>query len=159
MLLSQRIKIGLTLWLVGEALTFLLIVHVIGIGGAFLLGLMTSLIGVSLLKRAGRSAVQTMRSRLNRPTGIPSGALLDDTLATIGALALLLPGFLSDIVGLILAVPPARARIAAIIAGGGARFRRAPRARPVPRHGPSEIDLDPNEWRQADPTTRSMPKG
>ena len=156
-MLSTRIKFLLALWLVGEALLFLLIVHLVGVGGAFLLGIATSLLGMALLKRAGKSALQTMRGRLNPSVGAPSGALLDDTLATLGAIALLVPGFLSDVVGLALALPLVRDRIVGFVGRRGG-FRTPSPGTPRPKHGPSVIDLEPDQWRPADPAPRAMPR-
>ena len=97
--ISPRLKLVLAAWLVGETIAFLVIVHLIGYAGAVLAGLLTSVLGFSMLKRAGASAMAKLRAGLGR-SGRPGGPLLDDTLATIGAIAMLLPGFLSDIVGL-----------------------------------------------------------
>ena len=149
-MLSTRVKILLAMWLAGEVLLFILVVHLVGVGGAFLLGVGTSLLGLMRLKRAGTSALRTMRSRLDRST-VASGALLDDTLATLGAIALLLPGFLSDVVGLVLSVPLVRERIVGIAARRSGQ-RGPGSAAPCPRHGPSVIDLDHDQWRPADPS-------
>ena len=156
-MLSTRIKFLLASWLVGEVLLFLLIVHLIGVGGAFLLGVATSLLGMALLKRAGRSALQTMRGSLNSSLGPPSGALLDDTLATLGAIALLVPGFLSDVVGLVLAMPLVRDKVVGLVARRGG-FKTSAPSGSRPKHGPDVIDLEPDQWRPADPAPQAMPR-
>jgi UPF0716 family protein affecting phage T7 exclusion len=55
-------------------------------------------------------------------------------------LLLLLPGFLTDLVGAMLLIPGLRRWC-------GARFRQAA-ARHRPRHRSDVIDLTPGEWRQ-----------
>ncbi len=153
MLLSTRIKFAIALWIILEALLFALVVRLVGFGGAILLGLLTSLIGLSTLKRAGASAMAKMRDAWRGREGGAVG-VRDETLATLGALALLAPGFLSDGIGLILITPALRdvvaQRVATFIATRGGR----PRA----QHGPSIIDLDPKDWQPVDGTPRSMPR-
>ena len=153
MLLSARIKFAVALWFILEALLFAVVVKLVGLGGAILLGLLTSLIGLSTLRRAGASAMAKMRHSWRGRGGAPI-EVRDETLATLGAVALLVPGFLSDIVGLVLITPVLRnivgRRIAARVATRGGR----PRA----QHGPSVIDLDPEEWRPVDAASRPLPR-
>lgn len=158
MTLRTRISLALTLWFVAEAVALALVVQAIGVGGAILLGIATSLLGGSLLKKAGRSALSGLRQTAGPGgTGIFRGNVaLDGTLGVIGALCLLLPGFLTDAVGLVLATPGLRAPIARWIQGGGFR---AVRGRPRAQHGPGTIDLDPDDWRPVDDKARRpLPK-
>jgi UPF0716 protein FxsA len=158
MTLRTRISLALTLWVVAEAVALALIVQVIGVGGAILLGIATSLLGGSLLKKAGRSALSGLRQTAG-PGGIGifrGNVALDSTLGVLGALFLLLPGFLSDAVGLVLSTPVFRAQLGRWIHGGG--FRAAS-GQPRAQHGPATIDLDPDDWRPAeDPVRRPLPK-
>lgn len=156
MLLSTRIKFALVLWFALEALLFVLIVKLVGVGGAIVLGLLSSLLGLSTLRRAGASAMAKMRQAVSgRGRGV---AMQDETLATFGAFALLLPGFLSDIVGLVLIVPSLRVLVwRGMLAGGFVSVARSS-ARPAAPHGPTTIDLDPQDWRHVEGTPRSMPR-
>lgn len=153
-LLSTRIKLALALWFLAEVLAFSLVAHWIGVPRAILVGVITSLLGLSLLRRAGTSALMKLHASLDGRVVVERDAshFLDETLATVGALALLLPGFLSDAVGLALAVPALRDRVAGWIGRDGLRTGRSA------RQGPSTIDLEPDEWRQTDPTKRPVPK-
>ena len=156
MLISSRIKFALFAWMVLEILAFSLVAHWIGAPRAILLGVITSLLGLTLLRRAGTSALMKLRGSLgDRPLAEGSGGrFLDEMLATVGALALLLPGFLSDLVGLALAIPALRERAARRLAGKSSSWFAAGSA---PRRGPSTIDLDPEDWRRSDPS-RPMTK-
>lgn len=157
MLLSTRIKLVLALWFVGEALVFVLVAQLTGYPLAFLLGIATSFVGAGLLKRAGASAMLKFRAALDgrRVDDAPPGRVLDDTLATLGALALILPGFLSDLIGAVLATPAFRVRVTGWIDRRGlGRFRPGGRG----RRGPSTIDLSPEEWRSRDPASRPISK-
>ena len=164
-LLSSRIKLVLGIWFVAEILAFSLVAEWIGVPRTILLGVISSLLGLILLRRAGTSALMKLRANVDgRPLGSGDrGHFLDEILATGGALALLLPGFLSDIVGLALALPALRVRAARWI--GGRSFASVVMGSGMgsgkgagvgsgsghqPRHGPATIDLDPEEWRRGE---------
>ncbi len=148
MLLSTRIKMVLTVWAVGESVLFFVVVGLIGFPGACLVTLLTTLFGWSLLKRAGASALMKMRASFDgRLAGANAPRFVDETLATFGALMLLMPGFLSDIVGVILAVPAARRRLSRWM--GGRPIARRPSGR-ANGGDPSTIDLDPADWERTD---------
>ena len=150
MRLSTRIKTALALWIVGEAIVFVLVTQLIGFPEALLLAFITSLFGWTLLKRAGASAMIKLRASLDgRVVATDSPRFLDETLASFGALALLMPGFLSDLVGLVLAVPAARDRVARWIGKGKLAGLRP--GRPRAERGPSTIDLDPQDWERSEP--------
>lgn len=158
-LLSTPVKIALSAWLIAEALVFVLVVGAIGFPAAVLVGVLTSLVGWTLLKRAGSSAMIKLRAALDgRRTvdGAPQH-FVDETLATVGAIALLVPGFLSDVVGLALAVPAIRDRTAGWLdrRGGLARWQATDGER---RSGPAEIDLEPDQWRRTETASRPASK-
>lgn len=135
----------LILWFVLEVVAFWAVVEAIGVAGAIAVGLLTSLAGVALFRMIGRQAVEGLRASAEgaQPR---EGALLDGTLAAIGATLLVLPGFASDFVGLALAAPSVRGWIARRFAPSF--VRRAP---------PGVVDLDPSDWRAApDPATRRL---
>ncbi len=102
----------LALWLGAELVAFAAVVHLIGFAGAILACILTSLAGLSTLRRVGLSAVLRLRRTVARRSGERSGlsreAVLDGTLAGLGGALLILPGFVSDLVGLALAAPSVR---------------------------------------------------
>jgi UPF0716 protein FxsA len=132
----RRPQIGtlLLVWLICEALAFAAVVHALGVGAAILIGLATSLVGALALRGLGRTAVAALRGGLGTGREVK---LLDGGLAALGAALLLLPGFLSDLVGLALLAPSIRTRVAA----------RAARPKPT-----GVVELDPGEWRRLDET-------
>ncbi len=151
-----RITGVLAIWAAAETLAWILVVDAVGLAGAVLLGLATSLGGAALARRLGRAAIGGLRQTIGPAgAGLPQGTVaLDSLLAGLGAVLLLLPGFLTDAIGLVLAVPGAR-RLCAIWIGG-----RGPAAngRPGARHGPREIDLDHADWHADDEGRRPSPK-
>lgn len=126
-------------WLLLEIVAFSLVVAAIGVWGAVAVGLLTSLAGVELFRHVGRSAMAGLKSTAEGQAP-REGALLDGTLATIGATLLILPGFASDFVGLALAAPSVRGWIARTFAP---RF--------VERRAPGVIDLEAGEWKAGAP--------
>jgi UPF0716 protein FxsA len=102
----------LALWLGAELAAFAAVVHLVGFAGAILACILTTLAGLSTLRRVGLSAVlrlrQTIARRANAQRGLSREVVLDGTLAGLGAVLLILPGFVSDFVGLALAAPSVR---------------------------------------------------
>lgn len=150
--LSTRIKLAVALWLAAEALAFYLVAELVGYPEALLIAFVTSLFGWTLLKRVGAAAAVKLRAFVNgrRLVEGESHRFADETLASLGALALLLPGFLSDAVGLVLAVPAARHRLAGWL-GAGTRSPLGPPGRDGHKSpAPQTIDLEPGEWRHGE---------
>ena len=158
MRITSPIKLAIFLWLALEIVAFSLVAEAVGVPRAILLGVMSSLLGLILLRRAGTSALMKLRARVDDRllNEGDKGHFLDEMLATVGALALLLPGFLSDLVGLALAVPVLRDRAAGWIRRKSF-FKGMSPTGAGPRKGPATIDLDPEEWRRAEAEARQPP--
>jgi UPF0716 protein FxsA len=90
-----------------EILTLIQVGHVIGGWPTFFLIVGLSLLGAYLLKVQGLRTLQQIRHELSMGM-IPGESLLDGALILVGGVLLLTPGFLSDVVGLILLLPPMR---------------------------------------------------
>jgi UPF0716 protein FxsA len=81
--------------------------QVIGLGWTLLLMLGTSALGGWLLKREGGKAWRAFQDDLQ--AGRPPGqTATDGVLVLVGGIFMLVPGFVSDIIGLILIAPPTR---------------------------------------------------
>jgi UPF0716 protein FxsA len=107
---------------------------IIQIGGAigiiptlFLL-VLDSILGTILLRSQGRSAWVAFNRALSE-NRVPAKEIIDGVLIIFGGALLLTPGFLTDIVGLVLLIPPTRAIVRAFarrfVIG---RFAMGPRA-------------------------------
>lgn len=142
----NTLKGVITTWLIGEIVAFALAVKLLGFGLTVLLMFVTSLLGVAMLRRIGLGAAQQLR-RSMASGGTSSSAFVDGTLTALGAVLLILPGFVSDAVGLVLATPSLRQALAARFLAGGT----AP-VRPAQRGAPDVIDLTPDDWRVVDKT-------
>jgi UPF0716 protein FxsA len=139
----------LALWLGAELAAFAAVVHLIGFAGAILACILTSLAGLSTLRRIGLSALLRLRQLVAGRTGeqrFSRESILDGTLAGLGAVLLILPGFVSDLVGLALVAPSFRFWVTERLTLG--KFgRRLGNGRPT---APLAIELAPREWSRHD---------
>jgi UPF0716 protein FxsA len=84
----------------------------IGVVPTLLLLLADSIIGSILLRSQGRAA-WTRFNRALAENRMPAKEVFDGALIIVGGTLLLTPGFLTDIVGLVLLIPPTRAMVRA----------------------------------------------
>lgn len=143
----RRVLLGLTIWLAAELCAFALVVSILGVAGALLLGLLTTVMGFSLLRRLGQDAALGFRQALNagRHTLTPE-SMVDGTMAGIAGVLLILPGFLSDLVGLALSTPSIRLWLANRMKWRSASWSTQAR----PRRRDQVIELSEQEWRRID---------
>jgi UPF0716 protein FxsA len=80
----------------------------IGLGPTVFLLLLDSLLGAFLLRHQGRAAWVSF-NRAVAESRVPAKEVLDGVLVIFGAALLLTPGFITDIFGLVLLIPPTRA--------------------------------------------------
>jgi UPF0716 protein FxsA len=87
----------------------------IGVGPTIAILILDGFLGAFLLRHQGRAAWVRFNRALaeNR---IPHKEVLDGVLIIFGGALLLTPGFLTDIVGLVLLIPPTRAGVRALMA-------------------------------------------
>lgn len=135
-------------WLIAEVLAFCLAVKLLGVGGTMLLGLVTTLLGMAMLRRLGLDAARRLRRAM--VSGTSNDDFVDGTLTAVGAVLLIVPGFVSDAAGLALASPSVRQAVAARIVDQ--------EVRPAAQRGRSAnadvIDLSPDDWRIVDKAER-----
>lgn len=132
---------------IAEIVVFVLLAKAIGLAWAILIAIVTSAIGLVLLRREGSRGWRRFRTAVaeGRPPGREG---VDGAVGLLGAVLLLTPGFISDAVGLLLLAPPIRAaaragarraaesRISPTVAGQvfGPRLVRARRTRKATVH-------------------------
>jgi UPF0716 protein FxsA len=96
-----------------------------------------SIIGARLLSWQGRKAWWKFQEAL--ATGrVPHREVLDGALIVVGGAFLLTPGFITDVLGLVLLIPPSRAVVRRVLVRAMLSPRRVRWARVVVRDGPSE---------------------
>lgn len=117
----------------------------IGVFATISLVILTGVLGTVLLRVQGFSVLARIRHDMDRGV-VPNKSLADAAMIALAGLLLLLPGFVSDVIGLLLFLPPVRAlirsmigkRVTIIRASGGASRRQ----------NPDIVDLDPAEFRR-----------
>ncbi len=118
----MRARLGpiLAVLLVAEIAVFILVGSWIGVGWTILLALLTSAVGLWLFGREGMRALRGLgaAARGGRP---PGAAAVDAGLVALGGLLVFLPGFVSDLVGLMCLIPATRPLIRRLVIGGVAR--------------------------------------
>ncbi len=131
-----------------------------------------SILGTVLLRSQGRTAWRRFTAAMEE-SRVPHREVFDGAMVILGGALLLTPGFLTDIFGIILLLPPTRAVVWQIakrfvvgrisfgprVAGWGAqqaRSRRASSGGPPPGHPPREPSAPPPYGR---PDPRATPGG
>jgi UPF0716 protein FxsA len=119
-----------------ELTVFIAVAASIGFGWAFLLVLATSLAGALVLRHAGGNHIARMRVAMAQGSFTSLQADSSDGLILLAGILLLIPGFITDFIGLLLLIAPLRQAI-----GGLFGQESPPRADGV-------VDLPPDEWRR-----------
>lgn len=134
---TKLIGLALGLWLALEIIAFAMVLRAIGLLPAILLGLGTTALGLSDVRRL--LDLWRARGQWRR-----DGAMFDGGLQALASLLLILPGFASDAAGLALKSPSVRTSLLARLRGAGGGEST----------GPQTIDLSPGEWKHLTPGGR-----
>jgi UPF0716 protein FxsA len=127
-----------------EIALFIVVGQAIGVWPTLLGVVLTGLIGALVLRWQGTAALREMQFRLQRGE-MPARAMGDTMLIGLGGLLLLLPGYFTDLIGLLLLLPWTRELIYRLLARNlrvvevSANYRRP--------DDPELIDLDRSDWR------------
>ena len=100
-------RVFLLLFLLFPVLELFILVRVgmsIGFFATFLLVVMTSLAGLFIIRVAGFATAMRARESLSRGE-LPAQQMLDGLMIAVGGGLLLLPGFISDVLGIICLLP------------------------------------------------------
>lgn len=155
-LLIPFLFLGLPL---AEIATFVLVGRQIGVLATIGLVVAATTAGVLLLRAQGFNAAQRLR-RAAADGSIEGRDLADSALIMLAGILLVIPGFLTDIAGLLLFIPPIRRlvrrgfgdRVTIMTSGMTAGFGRAGFGAGGPGRG-STIDLDESEYARSRPET------
>lgn len=88
-----------------EITLFIKVAHVLGVLMTMLLVVATSALGVSLVKNQGMRNFMLMQEKLARNES-PAAEMIKSVSLIIAGFLLLLPGFFTDLLGLLLLLPP-----------------------------------------------------
>jgi UPF0716 protein FxsA len=98
------------LLLTAEFTVFVWVADIFGWWDAVALSVLISLVGIWLSKRAGLGAARRIREA-SEEGRVPSREVADGALILLAGLLLLVPGFVTDIFGAALLLPPVRAGV------------------------------------------------
>lgn len=97
-----------------ELTLIVLFVNWLGVWPTLLLMLLTSVVGVLFAKRQGLQTLRLAQLQMQK-NQVPSQVLLDGVCIFVGGALLILPGFLTDILGLIILLPWTRTIVKAAL--------------------------------------------
>jgi UPF0716 protein FxsA len=135
------ILIAIVCWPFLEIAAFIYVGERIGILATIGLTLLSTVVGALLLRLQGIALLQKMQFEL-RSGRVPAAELGHGALITLAGVCLLVPGFVSDVVGLLLFLPPVRSLLLSLLTRN---------VRVVVRSSSSRkgvVDLDPEEWHE-----------
>jgi UPF0716 protein FxsA len=96
------------LWPIAELLVAIQVAHLIGVVPTIVLVIAGWPLGTWALRRQGAAAWRRLGQALaERRT--PAREVVDGALVLVGAVLLMVPGFITDVLGLLLLLPPSRA--------------------------------------------------
>jgi UPF0716 protein FxsA len=136
------ILIGLLAFPVAELAVFILVAASIGLGWALFIMLATTIAGLTVLRWVGRGRIALFRNVSSGGiSGIEAGieANPNGFLVVLGGILLVLPGFITDVIGALLLLGPVQSWCARA-------FRRAAGLHEAPKSG--VVDLDAGEWQE-----------
>jgi len=131
-----------------EIAFFVIIGNAIGLWPTLAGVLVTAVVGSVVLRYQGMAVFRDIQRQMGSGQ-LPGRSLADAALIGAGGLMLLLPGYFSDLIGILLLLPPVRTMIYGFLKS---RIQVVPMAgygsprRPDPE--PGVIDLDDEDWRR-----------
>ena len=126
-----------------EIAVFIAVGQAIGIFPTVLLTVLTAIAGTLMLRQQGLSLVARLQSELGAGK-VPEAEIMHGAMIVLASVLLLIPGFVTDAIGLLLFMPPVREALArfvisrsnVVIVNSGA----------VRRPGDHVVDLDEGDW-------------
>jgi UPF0716 protein FxsA len=127
---KMPIAVGLLIWPLIEIALFVTVGGWLGLWLTLAIVLGTGIAGVALMRWRGLRAVADLRRHV-REMGNPLTKVADQAVFMLAGMLLVLPGFFTDVMGLLLLVPPVRHALVAVAArrvvmpssGGRPRYR------------------------------------
>jgi UPF0716 protein FxsA len=137
--LAKWLVLALLALPMAELVVFIVVASEIGFPGALLLALATSLAGGFILRSSGRAHMRRMRAAAAGERIAVFQADATGMMVMVAGILLLIPGFITDLAGVLLLVAPLRRFVGNLVR------RRAARSQSE-RDG--IVDLAPDEWQQ-----------
>jgi UPF0716 protein FxsA len=126
-----------------EIAGFILVGQAIGLVPTLLGVLVAALAGAMVIRWQGVALLRDLQATLSRGQ-LPARQLADAMLVGLAGLLLLVPGYVTDVMGVLLLIPPVRGFIYRQLA----RRMTVVSAAGQPRSDPSLIELRDGDWRE-----------
>jgi UPF0716 protein FxsA len=130
-----------------EIALFVIIGNAIGLWPTLLGVLVTAVAGSLVLRWQGQALFSEIRTTM-AGGALPARALADAMMLGIAGVLMLTPGYFTDLLGILLLVPPIRSAIYAFLKGRIAVIAPAPAGYGPGPADPGTIDLDEGGWRR-----------
>jgi UPF0716 protein FxsA len=125
---------------IAELAVIIQVGQAIGVWWTIALLVADSILGSVLMRSQGRSAWRRFNAAVQEGR-VPAREVLDGALVIFGGVLLLTPGFLTDLLGLVLLIPPTRALVRRVLVRRLERRMVASMTGPSPRP-PRSYDVD-----------------
>jgi UPF0716 protein FxsA len=100
---------------------------------------------MAVIRSAGRGDVQRVRSAFGERTFSRVELNGNGVMTVLGGFLLVLPGFITDLLGLLLLLPPTQNAIRAALRRAAGRFEQQNKQQ---TGRPEVVDLPPDQWRR-----------
>ena len=120
-----------------ELVVFITVAGAIGFLWALTLVVATSMAGVMVLRHAGGNHIARVCVAMGEGGFTALQADSAGILTLLAGILLLIPGFITDVLGLLLLVAPLRRALGALL-----------RLKPAPARADGVVDLEPEQWHQ-----------
>jgi UPF0716 protein FxsA len=128
-----------------EIAVFVAVALKLGVLAALALTILTSLAGMAIVRNAGQGEIARVRDAFGDRTIRRLELSGTGVLTVLGGFLLVIPGFVTDVLGALLLFPPTRHLLRAAL-------RRAVAGTAPPTAAPGVVDLAPDQWQR-------MPEG
>ena len=122
-----------------EIAVFVAVALKLGVLAALALTILTSLAGMAIVRNAGRGEIARVRDAVGDRTIRRLELNGTGVLTVLGGFLLLIPGFVTDVFGVLLLFPPTQHVLRAAL-------RRAVAGTEAPTAPPGVVDLAPDQW-------------
>ena len=120
-----------------ELAAFIAVAEAVGFLWALLLVVATSMAGAMVLRHAGGNHIARIRVAMAEGSFTALQADSAGSLTLLAGILLLIPGFITDVLGLLLLLAPLRRALGALLG-----------LRPAPARADGVVDLEPEQWHQ-----------
>lgn len=128
---------------IAEIIVFIQVADEIGFGTAFLLAILSAIVGVTIVRRQGFENLMKLQKTIDQGS-FPADELFNAVCFLVAGIALIIPGFLSDVLGFLLLAPGFRKYIKANLRSSvlGRKSQSQPYASGGRVYDPGAIDAE-----------------